>query len=157
MKLNTYSFNFNDEIQAKFDLNSFFKSLVVDVFTNNWDSYHVNGRNFYLYENPKDNKFYWIPYQTASMYFQKYGKAPKHQLFVTSDFDLSEFTAHKYGVAFKFKPVFDTRIFKSKKRTFNFDFVELRSGIYDRSNGLQAFFVSIGLAFKFDSVEKSIK
>ncbi len=59
---NPYAFDFAESITGKFDLDSYYNCLIIDVLLNNWDSYHVNGRNFFLYQNPEDDKFYWIPW-----------------------------------------------------------------------------------------------
>ena len=53
---------FAAEIESVFSVETFLKTLVVDIATNNWDSYLQSGRNFYLYQHPYDGKFYWIPW-----------------------------------------------------------------------------------------------
>lgn len=59
---NTPNGSFKDSLERHFELNSYFKSLAVDVTTNNWDSHFEHGRNFYLYDSPADGKFHWIPW-----------------------------------------------------------------------------------------------
>lgn len=59
---NTSNANFKEEISKVFDVDSYLKVLAVDVASNNWDSYIEHGRNFYMYEDPVSQKFYWIPW-----------------------------------------------------------------------------------------------
>jgi hypothetical protein len=40
----------------------FLKSLALDVATGNWDDYGYNKNNYYLYDNPYDNRFHFITY-----------------------------------------------------------------------------------------------
>lgn len=40
----------------------FLKAFALDVATGNWDDYGYNKNNYYLYDNPADNKFHYIAY-----------------------------------------------------------------------------------------------
>lgn len=53
---------FQDSLERHFAMDDYFKSLALDVSINNWDSHFEHGRNFYLYDNPEDGKFHWIPW-----------------------------------------------------------------------------------------------
>ncbi|MFY0605835.1 MAG: CotH kinase family protein [Cyclobacteriaceae bacterium] len=53
---------FETKIKEVFDVLSYLKALAVEMLIAHWDNYGVNQNNFYLYENPTDNKFYYIPY-----------------------------------------------------------------------------------------------
>jgi hypothetical protein len=46
----------------KFDIPHYLKILAVDILINNWDSYYDHGRNYYIYDNPVNNKMTWIPW-----------------------------------------------------------------------------------------------
>ncbi|MFK7810090.1 MAG: CotH kinase family protein [Saprospiraceae bacterium] len=59
---NSSSSNFPEEIQRVFNVPDFLKVLAVDVMTDNWDSYIEHGRNYYLYQEPNDGKFNWLPW-----------------------------------------------------------------------------------------------
>ena len=62
-KINTTSyFVYNDTLPKYIDMEGFLMTLAIDVALNNWDSYFDHGRNFYLYNNPLDNLFHWIPW-----------------------------------------------------------------------------------------------
>ena len=59
---NSSNEDFPSLISSVFDINQYLHVLATDIFTNNWDSYIDNRRNFYLYNNPADGKFHWIPW-----------------------------------------------------------------------------------------------
>ena len=51
-----------DSLHTIFNVDDYMKVLSIDVLTGNWDSYYDHGRNFYIYHNPDDDKFHWIPW-----------------------------------------------------------------------------------------------
>jgi spore coat protein H len=53
---------FQAQIAGIFDVNSFLKALAVETLIAHWDNYGMNKNNFYLYDNPDDGKFYYIPF-----------------------------------------------------------------------------------------------
>ena len=53
---------YESEITEIFDVDGFLKTLAIDVLLLNWDSYYEHGRNYYIYDNPANNKFVWIPW-----------------------------------------------------------------------------------------------
>ncbi len=59
---NSSDSEFPAAIQEVFDVDGFLHVLAADIMLNNWDSYIDNGRNWYLYEDPSDDKFHWIPW-----------------------------------------------------------------------------------------------
>jgi len=59
---------FRSKIGSFLDVDQFLRFIAVNVFTSNWDSYLGGGHNFYLYLDPKDDKFRFIPWdQDLSM------------------------------------------------------------------------------------------
>lgn len=58
----TSSSLFEEEIEKIFDVNSYLRALAVEVLVAHWDNYGINQNNFYLYDNPANGKFYYIPY-----------------------------------------------------------------------------------------------
>ncbi len=58
----TSNAEFETEINKVFDVTSYLKALAVEVLVAHWDNYGINQNNFYLYENPDDGKFYYIPF-----------------------------------------------------------------------------------------------
>jgi hypothetical protein len=59
---NTPLAKFRDSLTKYMAVDGYLRALAVDVTTNNWDSHFDHGRNFYLYDNPEDGKFHWIPW-----------------------------------------------------------------------------------------------
>lgn len=45
-----------------FDVDNYLKVIVIDILTSNWDGPIVNKNNFYLYYDPCDERFTYIPY-----------------------------------------------------------------------------------------------
>ena len=62
-KINSTSyFVYDDTMKNYLNLQQFIKVLAMDVSLNNWDAYLDDGRNYFLYHNPSDHLFYWIPW-----------------------------------------------------------------------------------------------
>ncbi len=59
---NSSIFQFPNAIQEVFDVDEYLRILAIDVLTNNWDSYIEHGRNWYLYHEPEDGLFHWVPW-----------------------------------------------------------------------------------------------
>lgn len=84
--------------------------------------------------------------QTAADYF--YGKeiAVSTLDYYTSDYDLSAFDSHQYGMGIRYKDIFaGTKIF-----TFGLKTIDLRFNAYDRSDGLSSYIFSLGTTFVAD-------
>jgi spore coat protein CotH len=58
---NTTNIEFKNGIEDIFDLDEYLRIIAIDILSNNWDSYLSNGRNWYLYYEPKTDKMHWIP------------------------------------------------------------------------------------------------
>ena len=59
---NTPGSQFPCEIEKVFDVDNYLKAIAIDELTSNWDGPIVNKNNFYLYFNPADDRFMYIPY-----------------------------------------------------------------------------------------------
>lgn len=81
--------------------------------------------------------------QTAADYF--YGKeaADSSLEFYTSDYDLSAFDSHQYGMGIRYKDIFT----KAKILTFGLKAIDFRGNKYDRSDGLSSYIFSLGATF----------
>lgn len=85
--------------------------------------------------------------QTAANYFQPYNQHLSANPFYTSDYDLSGFHSHQWGIGINYRTVFSTpQIFSFGLKSF-----QLRAQKYNRSDGLSAFIVSTGLQFVLDN------
>ncbi len=84
--------------------------------------------------------------QTAADYFAPYEQNLSTTNFYTSDYDLSKFNSHQYGVGFKYTDVF------TKFKLFNFGLksIDLKYSLYDRSDGLNSSIISAGFKFVLD-------
>ncbi len=51
-----------EELDKRFNTDSYLRTLAVDVLIGNWDSQLFSANNFYLYDNPLTGKFEFIPY-----------------------------------------------------------------------------------------------
>lgn len=81
--------------------------------------------------------------QTAADYFNEKEVALSTQNFYTSDYDLSEFNAHQYGLGLRYKDIFTN----AKLLTFGLKTIDLRFSNYSRSDGLDSFIFTLGTTF----------
>lgn len=92
--------------------------------------------------------FYRYHTQTEADYFAPFGEHQLTDKYYTSDYDLSDFSSHHYGMGLRYSPLFG--IFQnamSKKRKVKFKSINLRYAYYDRSDGLNAYLFSAGFSF----------
>ncbi len=68
---------FVEELKSVFNTDVFIKLLVVSNFISNWDSYPVRPKNYWLYQNPADNRWTFIPWDLDAT-FQKNTTALNH-------------------------------------------------------------------------------
>jgi len=87
--------------------------------------------------------------QSAATWFAPFAEHFETETFYTSDYDLSAFNSHNYGIGLSFAPVYGISRFRvnSRGRLGFFKSVDLRYSQYQRSDGLSAF--SLGLDFAF--------
>ncbi len=81
--------------------------------------------------------------QTAADYFFPKEIALSTATFYTSDYDLSNYNAQQYGLGVQYKDIFT----KAKILTFGLKTIDLRFNQYDRSDGLDAFIITLGTTF----------
>ena len=120
-----------------------------------WDTWNVMGHTAQI-DLPIKIKnfmriypFYRFHYQTGANYFAPFGDHLNTDSYYTSDYDLSGFTSHKFGVGVGFSPlygVFNSKS-KDKKRTNILKSIDLRYAHYIRGDGLKANLFSIGLNY----------
>lgn len=53
---------FEDQILEHFAVEEFIEYMVVASFIANWDSYPYRPKNYFLYDNPEDDKWHFIPW-----------------------------------------------------------------------------------------------
>ncbi len=59
---NTSDETFKEEIEKIFDVNSFIRQMAVEAIIGHWDGYSWFNNNYYLFYNPNNLKFEFIPY-----------------------------------------------------------------------------------------------
>lgn len=69
---NTSDLLFEETISRYFDVDEFLNYLVVSNFISNWDGYPQRPKNYWLYLNPEDGKWHYIPWDLDGT-FQKEG------------------------------------------------------------------------------------
>ena len=112
-------------------------------YTDNWG---LTAHTIELETSIKFNAFFSIiPFyryyvQNGVFWFNPYGQNLPTAEFYTSDFDLSSFTAHQFGIGLNWRPVRGIHAFNSKG--YGWQALQLKSGTYLRSDGLRAFFLS---------------
>lgn len=84
--------------------------------------------------------------QTAADYFYAKEDALSTFDFYTSDYDLSKYTSHQYGMGIRYKDI----LTRAKLFTFGLKSVDIRFNAYDRSDGLNAFIMTLGTTFVGD-------
>lgn len=88
--------------------------------------------------------------QSAATYFAAHGEHISTEEFYTSDYDLSAFSSQKYGLGISCSPL--DGLWQKKMEVWKVHGVqlknfELRGGVYNRSDGLNAFIGTLGFKF----------
>lgn len=84
--------------------------------------------------------------QTSSYYFFPKDVALSTERYYTSDYDLSSFNAHQFGLGITYKDIFE----KSRIWRLGLKSISLRANHYKRSTGLVADIISLGFKFVVD-------
>ena len=95
---------------------------------------------FTLYPNYRYYK------QTAADYFYEKEVAVSSLDFFTSDYDLSAFNSHQYGIGLRYKDIFTS----AKVLMFGLKTIDFRFNTYDRNDGLSSYIFSLGTTFVGD-------
>lgn len=124
-----------------------------------WDNFGIVGNTFEL-ETPikltsflTAGPFYRYHIQSGSTYFAPYQSHLSTSEYYTSDYDLSSFNSHKYGVNIRYSPLYGlvrSKVIPVINRNFMLKYLEFRFGYYQRSTSLSAYFISfnIGMSLK---------
>jgi len=120
-----------------------------------WDDFGVIGNTLGIETPLRFSKsiavtpFYRYHTQTASDYFNEPGKQSPDAQYFTTDYDLSAFNSHKYGLGFRYYPVWGIADFSwpFSSSLWEISRLDLRVSLYNRSDGLDAFTISFGTKF----------
>lgn len=66
--------DFEKNIEHYFDVDEFIRYLIVANFSSNWDSYPFRPKNYFLYQNPKDGLWHFIPWDLDGTFQEVGGK-----------------------------------------------------------------------------------
>jgi len=76
---NYYSFNYQQQLSERFDMDSYMRILAADVLINNQDAYWSNGRNYFIYDDLVFGKLRWIPWDyNLSFWDASHAPIPVH-------------------------------------------------------------------------------
>jgi spore coat protein CotH len=53
---------FTDDAAKKLDLDAFLKMYALEALLGHWDGFAFRGNNFYMYDNPADSRFVFVPH-----------------------------------------------------------------------------------------------
>lgn len=132
-------------------LNFYLNDLVVlrSYYRYYWDDWGITSHTASLEAPLKiSDKFTLYPTyryytQTAADYFYRKEQALSTNEFYTSDYDLSKYNAHQYGMGVQYRDIFtSTRVLNFGLKT-----IDLRFSKYDRSDGLNAYIITLGTTF----------
>jgi len=132
-------------------LNYYLNDLIIlrSYYRFYWDDWGVQSHTASLEAPIKiTDKFTLFPTyryytQTAADYFYPKEEALSTFEFYTSDYDLSNYDAHQYGMGVQYKDIFTS----ARVLSFGLKTINLRFSQYDRSDGLNAFIVTLGTTF----------
>ena len=124
-----------------------------------WDSWGIQAHTASLELPVKINRFFSVyPFyryhnQTAAGYFLPYKEHTLDEEFYTSDYDLAALDSHTYGLGIRYAPVNGLARIKfpmgKHKDVLLLRGFDLRFAHYERSPGLKANVVSLGLNFTY--------
>ncbi len=123
-----------------------------------WDNWGVQGHTVSMELPIKVNRFFSVyPFyrfhtQTAADYFKPYKEHSVQDVYYTSDYDLSELSSHAYGIGLSYNPnkgIARVKLPFKKYPVFKMKSIDLKYSHYDRSTGLKANIVSLGMSFNF--------
>ncbi len=123
-----------------------------------WDDWGIQGHTLSLELPIKLNRFLSIyPHvryhtQSASKYFQPYKEHSQQDVYYTSDYDLSNLNSLSYGIGLSYSPpngLARVKLPFKRRPEFIVKSIDLKYSHFDRSNGLRADIVSLGLSFSF--------
>lgn len=135
-----FSYYLNDLIIVKGFLRYYYDDWGINSITGNLEIPLKISEKFTVYP------MYRYYTQTAADYFYSKETALSTDRFYTSDYDLSRFDAHQYGIGITYKDV----LAQSKVWLFGMKSISLRFNQYERSTGLSASIIALGFKFTMD-------
>ncbi len=123
-----------------------------------WDSFGILGQTFSLTMPVKLGSSwtvypsYRFHFQSASKYFSPYKEHVLTDEYYTSDYDLSKFNSHKFGLGLVFSPFLSLRRKdgnSSKINRLQLKSISGRFVYYNRTDGLEYYSINTGISVSF--------
>jgi spore coat protein CotH len=98
-----------DEVNQLVNIDAFLKFWAVESLLGFWDGYSQNQNNFFVYDNPSDGRFYFMPWGADSCFtsgggpFAMFGGGGKRSLSVQANAMLCNRLFHADGIAPRYK------------------------------------------------------
>lgn len=89
---------------------------------------------------------YRFYHQTAAAYFRAFNTALSREIYYSSDYDLSEFSANQFGFGFSYTDVFA----ENKLWRFGIKSIDIKAYKYDRNTSFGSYIISAGVKFVLD-------
>jgi len=77
-ELRTTTYDFQEEIAKVVDLDAFYRYWAMEGLLGFWDGYSGNANNYFVYLNPKNNKFHFVPWGADAL-FQKFSMIDRNR------------------------------------------------------------------------------
>ncbi len=141
---------YNFHISEKFILRAYYRYY--------WDNWGMQGHTLSAEIPYKVNRFFAVyPYyrfhtQSSVDHFAGYQEHVQDANFYTSDYDLSALTSNTLGLGILYSPsdgLANIKIPFVKNRILMIESIDLKGAVYNRSTGLNAFIVSLGVKVGF--------
>lgn len=132
-----FNYYINEVVSLRTYYRYYYDDWGVNAHTANIEIPVKVGDKFTVYPN------YRYYTQTAADYFAPFDTALSTDKYYTSDYDLSAFDSHQYGLGIKYTDL----LTKTKLLTFGLKSIDLRYANYTRSDGLDAGIISFGIKF----------
>ena len=78
---------FLEDLEAILDVDAFMRFMAVEAMINHWDGFSGNMNNYYFYNDPSNNKFYFIPWgvdaglrDDEGYYYEREGEDPQERM-----------------------------------------------------------------------------
>jgi len=92
-----------EDIERLVDVDEFLRYWVVESLINFWDGYTQNQNNFFMYWNPRDSRFHFMPWGADSCFGARYGRNRSSAATVVAKSILANRLYHLPGVPERYR------------------------------------------------------
>lgn len=87
-----------EDVERLVDVDEFLRYWVIESLINFWDGYTQNQNNFFMYWNPRDSRFHFMPWGADSCFGARYGRNRSNAATVAAKSILANRLYHMSGV-----------------------------------------------------------